>query len=251
MRATSPRCRSRSWSIPARSVEAPPALEDDEEALERELERHVEHVERIHTMLERIERKVARELSDPDWLAATIEESMRREVRDAPQWEPRLAAIPRSTETNASLASSSGASCSSPRWRSFVNAGTTASASSGTSRTFASGRRRTRPGEARSSPTIRGVHLPTLSGLTLAARGTSSPNRPRDEAEDALLLNGGVRQGAGWRTRRLERAERCARRGTGGGLQFRRNGRAHAKADSLPRMFCGSTSTMRYAPPGA
>ena len=81
---------------PARSVEWPPALEDDDEALER----LVENVERMHDTLEPIETKVARELSVPDWLAATIEESMRRAVRDAPQWEPRLADIPRSTGTS-------------------------------------------------------------------------------------------------------------------------------------------------------
>ena len=86
--------------VAARPVEAPPALEDDDEALERELENLVEDVERMHDTLEPIETKVARELSVPDWLAATIEESMRRAVRDAPQWEPRLADIPRSTETS-------------------------------------------------------------------------------------------------------------------------------------------------------
>ena len=86
--------------VPAQPVAAPPALEDDEEALERELGRLVDQVEQWHNALERIEIKVARELSDPHWLAATVEEAMRQLVLDAPAWRPRLADIPRRAETN-------------------------------------------------------------------------------------------------------------------------------------------------------
>ena len=86
--------------VSARAVVAPLALEDEDEALEHEFERCLEQVERRHNNLEVVETMVARELSEPDWLAATIEEFMRGQVRDAPQWEPRLADVPRDAEAN-------------------------------------------------------------------------------------------------------------------------------------------------------
>ena len=88
--------------VSAQPVAAPPALEDDEEALERELGRVVDQVEQRHNALERIEIKVARELSDPHWLAATVEEAMRGWGLSASAWRPRLADIPRRAETNES-----------------------------------------------------------------------------------------------------------------------------------------------------
>ena len=86
--------------VSARAVVAPLALEDEDEALEHEFERCLEQVERRHNNLEVVETMVARELSEPDWFAATIEEFMRGQVRDAPQWEPRLADVPRDAEAN-------------------------------------------------------------------------------------------------------------------------------------------------------
>ena len=86
--------------VPDRPVLAPPWLENDGEALESELDRAVEKVERVYKNLEWIETKIARELRDPDWFAATIEESMRLAVGDAPGWQPRLPDVTRRAETN-------------------------------------------------------------------------------------------------------------------------------------------------------
>ena len=180
--------------VPARSVEGPPALEDDDEALERELERLVEDVERIHNTLESIETKVARELSVPDWLAATIEESMRREVLDAPQWEPRLADIPRSTET-----SQFGVVV----WRIVLFAEMEELRECGNDRKrierhIANVRERAKtdaPWRSRIIAAIAGSISPSY-GLDLDRAGYFDPEPTRDEAKDALLLRL-RRQGAG------------------------------------------------------
>ena len=180
--------------VPARSVEAPPALEDDDEALERELENLVEDVERMHDTLEPIETKVARELSVPDWLAATIEESMRREVRDAPQWEPRLADIPRSTET-----SKFGVVV----WRMVLFAEMEELRECGNDRKrierhIANVRERAKtdaPWRSQIIATIAGSISPRYLA-DLARAGYFDPEPTRDEAKDALLLRL-RRQGAG------------------------------------------------------
>ena len=180
--------------VPVRSVEAPPALEDDDKALERELENLVEDVERIHDTLEPIETKVARELSVPDWLAATIEESMRREVRDAPQWEPRLAAIPRSTET-----SQFGVVV----WRIVLFAEMKELRECGNDRErierhIANVRERATtdaPWRSQIIATIAGSISPRYLA-DLGRAGYFEPEPTRDEAEDALLLRW-RRQGAG------------------------------------------------------
>ena len=85
---------------PARPRLAPLVFDDDDDALERELERDVEEIDRIHNNLESIEIVVARELRNPDWFRATIEESMRLAVGDSHGWQPRLPNVPRLSETN-------------------------------------------------------------------------------------------------------------------------------------------------------
>ena len=180
--------------VAARAVGGPPALEDDDEALERELERLVEDVERMHDTLEPIETKVARELSVPDWLAATIEESMRRAVRDAPQWEPRLADIPRSTET-----SQFGVVV----WRIVLFAEMEELRECGNDRErierhIANVRERATtdaPWRSQIIATIAGSISPRYLA-DLGRAGYFEPEPTRDEAEDALLLRW-RRQGAG------------------------------------------------------
>ena len=172
--------------VAARAVGGPPALEDDDEALERELERLVEDVERMHDTLELIETKVARELSVPDWLAATIEESMRREVLDAPQWEPRLADIPRSTETS---------QVGVVVWRIVLFAEMEELRECGNDRKrierhIANVRERAKtdaPWRSRIIARIAGSISPSY-GLDLERAGYFDPEPPRDEAKDALLL---------------------------------------------------------------
>ena len=180
-------------AVPARPVLAPPLLEDDEDTLERELERHVEDIARIHTMLERIELKVARELCAPDWLAATIEESMRREVRDAPQWEPRLADIPRGTETN---------EFGVVVWRVVLDAEMTALGDCGNDRERIErhiatvGERATTDAPWRNQVIAKFAASISPSYLADLGRvGYFRPEPPEDEAEDALLERL-VRQGA-------------------------------------------------------